>query len=228
MAIYEGKTTKPLTSFNRPYVGPMNPSPKSAYRPSAKAKAPAPRRAPAPSRASTPTRNYAPAAARRVVSGKSVGSNSQGRITPIAPPKPKPPMSIDQWLAGDSAYKQQTDAAMKSLNDYRAQMTGQQNNYNIEEARNKGDLADQQKLAESAMTDDYASRGLSQSGLALKAFADLATDYDKRNSALDQGAAEFTGNANTGLQNFQSTQGINATKYKNDAISRRALKFNLP
>ena len=189
----------------------------------------------APRQSSGPRVNYAPQQARPVPyysSGKSVGSSNTGRISPIAPPPPAPPPppkppSIDQWLAGDTVYKQQTDASAKALADYMAQMTGQQNSYNTEYQRNLGNLSDAEKLAQTDTENDYASRGLSTSGVFLKALADLKADYDKRESTLSDGRAEFLSNLANGLTNFRSTQGINNTRYRNEAINRRAAQFGL-
>lgn len=170
--------------------------------------------------------------AQRYSSGKSVGSNSTGRISSIAPPPPAPPApprppDINSWLAGDTAYKQQMDASKKALADYIAQMTGQQNNYETEYTRNTMNLADQEKQARTGTEEDYASRGLSTSGLFLKALADLTANYDKQESALGAGRAEFLSNLQNGLTNFKSTQGINNTRYKNEALNRRAQSYNL-
>ena len=161
-------------------------------------------------------------------SGKSVGSNSSGRISPVAPPPPAPPPppSINQWLAGDTAYKQQMDASSKAYKDYVAQMTGQQNNYNTEYERNLMNTHDAEKLAGTDMENDYAARGLTNSGLFLKAKTDLATDYDKRESSLADGRAEFLANLQAALGNFRSTSRINQTKYRNEAIARRAAQYS--
>lgn len=174
--------------------------------------------------ASYPTQRYS--------SGKSVGSSSTGRISSIAPPPPAPPSppkapDANAWLAGDTTYKQQMDASKKALADYIAQMTGQQNNYETEYTRNTMNLADQEKQARTNTEEDYASRGLSTSGLFLKALSDLATQYDKQESALSSGRAEFLSNLQNGLTNFKSTQGINNTRYRNEALNRRAQSYNL-
>lgn len=164
----------------------------------------------------------------RYSSGRQIGSNNVGRISSIAPPAPPPPPkppSINEWLAGDTAYKQQTDASQKALRDYLAQMTGQQNNYNTEYERNLGNLGDAEKLATTDTENDFSARGLTTSGLYLKALADLKADYDKRESTLADGRAEFLGNLQNGLTNFKSTQGINNTRYRNEAINRRAAQY---
>lgn len=170
-----------------------------------------------------PRLNYQP-------SGRSIGSNTQGRISAVAPPPPAPPPapkppSIDQWLAGDTTYGGQMSASKKALADYLAQMTSQQNQYNTDYERNTMALGDQEKLATTDTENDYAARGMSTSGLYLKALADLKADYDKREGGLAEGRAAFLANLGSGKTNFMSQQQIEQAKYKQDAINRRAAQY---
>lgn len=201
------------------------------------------RSANAPMRRVPSAPNHAPAVSRRIngggggntapryTSGKNIGSNSTGRISPVAPPAPpapkKPPMSIEQWLAGDTAYKQQTAAQTKGLADYQTQMGAQEANYRTDYTRNDLNQDDQYKVNKQSMADDYASRGMSESGLAVKSYADLATEYQKQQSALSTGQAQYLANNQTGLANYKSTQNIDAQRYKNEAVQRRAAKLGL-
>jgi hypothetical protein len=159
-----------------------------------------------------------------------VGSNAQGRISPIAPPPAAPPPtpqppSIDAWLAGDTTYGQQENAAHKAAADYLAQMTQQQNQYQGDYTKNLLNLQDQETQAQGNLGDDYASRGLSQSGLMLKALADLKTQYDKQQSDLESGRASFLQNLQSGLTNFNSQNALQQQQYRQDAINRRASQY---
>jgi hypothetical protein len=151
-------------------------------------------------------------------------------VAPPAPKKPaapKGPPSLDQWLAGDTAYKQQMDAAAKASADYVTQMTGQQNAYNTEYTRNMRNLNDQEKVDGRNATDDFAARGMMNSGLFIKDATDRTTDYNKRESTLNDGKSEFIANLGFGRTNFDSTQNLNKQRYRNEAIQRRAAKYNL-
>lgn len=178
-----------------------------------------------------PVAPRAPAPSRPISSGNSIGSNSTGRISPIAPPPPAAPPpppaapDINQWLAGDTTYKSQMDASHKALQDYLTQMTGQQNTYNQDYQKNILNLGDQQKQGQGDLENDYASRGLSQSGLMIDALAKFKTEYDKRQSDLASGRASFLQDLTSGKTNFQSTQGLQEQKYKQDAINRRASTY---
>ena len=172
-------------------------------------------------------------------SGKTVGSNKTGAITPIAPPKPVAPVRpvtakstparpAPLWTAEqDTVYQQQEAIAKKAFDDYMSGQTTAQNQFNIEDTRNDSNLQDQQKIAQTNMQDDFASRGMSESGLALKAYADQINDFKKQQSVMDQGALNFSTTAASQLGNFQATQAIDRQRYKNDAINRHATGLGL-
>ena len=164
-----------------------------------------------------------------IASGKSVGSSATGRISHIAPAKPKPSVSskqpIDQ-LAGDTTYKQQSDAAHRGLADYQSQMAASQGQYNTDYTRNLYNQNKQENVDQEAQANDFASRGMSHSGLRIQAATKLHAGYDDRSNSLNEGQAAFNSNLQSGLQNFKSTQRLNDTRYRNEAINRRAVSLS--
>ena len=161
-------------------------------------------------------------------SGKTVGANSTGQISAVAPVYKPPSLTAAQWTAQDTTLKHQRDAAHLALQDYIAQRTQQTANYQTEYNRNTQDTQDNQKVDRLSLGDDYASRGMSFSGLGLKAVADQGTDYAKKYSALGAGRGQFLGNAQSAYQNFLKNQQINDVRYRDEAIARRAAAYNLP
>lgn len=173
-------------------------------------------------------------------SGKTIGSNSQGHITPIAPkkppvavaPKPAPPAPpkppVHLWNADeDVTYQQQEADARNALADYLAGQTNSQNQYNIEQTRNTDNLAHNKQHAFDDMKDDYSSRGLATSGMYLKAMQDQSDEYARQQDVLNQAGLNFGTTAISQLGNFKSTQLINDQKYRNDAINRHAAGMGL-
>lgn len=152
-----------------------------------------------------------------------IGSSATGRISVIAPIKPAiGNRAIDPQLAGDTAYREQMNEAHRALADYQTRMVGSQNSYNTNYRRNLNTQNDREKLDQVDQADDYASRGMSNSGLRVRAASELHTNYDKQQGTLDEGKADFMGNLKSGFQDFQSQQRLNDTRYRNDAINRRA------
>lgn len=148
---------------------------------------------------------------------------------PMAPATPAAPVmpSLDQYLAGDATYKSQLDAQKKAIADYLAQMNGQTSQYNNQYTRDTSDLSTAEQQALRDQSDDYASRGLTNSGLFVKARSDLTSDYDKRESTLSTARANFLANLQSALTNFKGDQSLDLQKYRNDAIARRAAKYGL-
>ena len=218
---------------------PKSAAPKSAPRPVSKPTYHAPAQTySAPAAPSRPAARYsAPTIAPS--SGKTIGSNNQGRITPIAPKKPAPVVAAKPaikapakpaplWDATqDVTYQQQEADARNALADYLAGQGNAQNQYNIENVRNDENLGHNKQLAYDSLHDDFSSRGLATSGMALKAYQDQSDEYARQQSVLDQGALNFGTTALSQLGNFKSTQAINDEKYKNDAINRHASGLKL-
>lgn len=190
--------------------------------------------------APAPTRTYSSQPAPRysqprpaVGAPSSVGRSSTGRIRPTftaPPPAPKPPPappSIDQWLKSDSSYITQQSALSRALTDYIAQMNSQKAQYQGQYDLNLKDLGTQRETGFNDLENDYASRGLLKSGVYGQAYADLEKDFNARQAALDTARTNFLANLTTGQKNFQTEQQLTAEKAKQEAVARRAAKYNL-
>lgn len=207
------------------YAKGWTPQPAPARSAPARSVTPAPRYAPAPRRQTTPApraaNTYTPA---RTSTG-SVVSNA-GPIGGGAPAPPAPP-SVDEWLAGDTAYLSTTDALQKALADYQARMNQQKGQYQTEYDTNLSNLGTSREAALADLTDDFAARGLMNSGLFLNSHSELQSDYDARQAALEQGRASFLADLDAAFADFQSEQDLTTTKAKQDALARRAAKYGL-
>lgn len=161
-----------------------------------------------------------PPAARNNGGGGSsgVGSNAFGQVST----KPAPIASTSAFLGGDSTYQGQLSDYQKALSDYQAQQNTQRTQYEGQYATNAKQLGQDRTQAEGGLTDDYASRGLANSGLYGKAFSDLESQYDQRQTDLDTGKATFLQGLADALNNLKTTQQSDITKAKQDALARRA------
>jgi hypothetical protein len=106
-------------------------------------------------------------------------------------------------------------------------MGSQRQQYEGQYKLNLGELGNQRTDAFEDLENDYASRGLLQSGVYGSAYSDLENDYKRRQTDLDTARTNFLANLGTGLKNFQSEQGLTAEKARQEAIARRAAKYNL-
>lgn len=201
----------------------------------------APRQAPRQSQSRAPQRanSYAPP----VSSTGSVGSNSNwggssgggggqsGGLSPAPKPQPVPeppkPPSIEEWLAGDTTWMSSQDAMQKALADYQAEMERNKAQYQTEFDMNVANLGQSRESALTDLENDYAGRGLINSGLYADSTSELMSDYDARQAALESGRSNFLADILSQFQNFQSEQDLARTSARQDAINRRAQKFGL-
>jgi len=171
---------------------------------------------------SAPSSNsYRPAQPPRVVAPRPpVGNTPSGTIAKSVPPPP-PPISIDDYLAKDTAYNSQKSAYQKALADYATQMKGEQSKYTGEyDAQNK-QLGLDRVEGQTNLSDDYASRGLINSGVYGDALGDLNKKYDTQAADLQRAKQAYMDDLTTGQTNFQGTQQTLLEKARQDALNRR-------
>ena len=157
--------------------------------------------------------------------GGSYGSSSGGQISPSIQPPAAP--SLADFLSSDSVYAQQIAALDKAKKDYMAQQGQAKTQYLTGYTSDLNTLGQNRQDALSNLENDFASRGLLQSGLYADNMANTNTDFDKKQSALEQAKAAFLAQLTGDLTNFTSEQDITKTKAKNDAAARRAAKYGV-
>ena len=157
-------------------------------------------------------------------SGNGVGSNSSGQIS-AAPPPPPPPPTLEAFLGSDATYLQQKAAFDKAKSDYLSQQGQSRTQYETNFLSDKDTLTKNRTQSLGDLENDYASRGLLQSGLYADSMANMNTDYDKRTSALEQAKAAFLAGLANDLTNFTSEQGLMLTKAQQEAAARRSAQY---
>lgn len=146
--------------------------------------------------------------------------------TPKAPAKPSIP-SIDQYLGTDAAYQQALSGGKRSLTDFisdvgrRRGEAGTQ--YNQTRASMERDR--QQQLAD--LRDEYASRGLINSGLYGEQQGDFQQKFQEQMGALDQQQAGLLADLLTQENNYRRENDLATQQAKQEALLRRTQKFNI-
>lgn len=157
--------------------------------------------------------------------GGYVGSTSGGAIS-SAPPAPRPP-SLADFLGSDSTYMQQKSALDKARSDYLAQQGQSKTQYLTGYTNDKNTLGINRQQSLSDLENDFAGRGLLQSGLYADSMANTNRDFDTKASALEQAKAAFLAQLAGDLTNFTSEQGLTLTKAQQEAAARRAAQFGV-
>lgn len=163
------------------------------------------------------------------VSRPAVGSTSKGTVAPSVPaPAPAPPpMTLDQWLAKDTAYLSQKNSYDKALKDYAAQDAAERNKYNTEYNSSLGKLNVEKGDAQTALNDDYAARGLMTSGLYADALNDFQNNYTTRQGDLERARQAYLGDLTTDKTNFTTQQQLELQRAKDAAAARRTTQLGL-
>lgn len=145
---------------------------------------------------------------------------------PIAAKAPGPP-TLDQFLRGDTTFMGQEAGLKKAGANFNTQAANAAQQYGEQYNLNNTNLATAGQEARTGLTDDFASRGMLNSGVYGKAYADQETEYKGRQAALDQARTQFLTDQTAGRTNFTEEQNLSTQKARQDAINRRAAQYNL-
>lgn len=156
--------------------------------------------------------------------GGSVGSTSGGSISYAKPPKPP---TLAAFLGTDSTYIQQKSALEKAKADYLAQQGKSRTNYETGYATDLDTLGKNRTSALADLENDYASRGLMNSGLYADSLSSANNDWDKRGSALEQAKAQFLEGLSSDFGNFSQEQLLTLQRAEQEAAARRASQYGV-
>lgn len=156
--------------------------------------------------------------------GGSVGSTSGGSVSYGKPAKPP---SLASFLGTDSTYVQQKSALEKAKADYLAQQGKSRTNYETGYAVDLDTLKNNRVAAMADLENDFAGRGLMNSGLYADSQATANNDWDKRGSALEQAKAQFLEGLSGDFANFSEEQLLTLQRAEQEAAARRASKYGV-
>jgi hypothetical protein len=135
--------------------------------------------------------------------------------------------TVDQWLAGDTTYQDQIAQLQRAYAEMVAGQKLDETNYQTSYAQQLRDLNNSKTQGFTNLQDDYASRGLLKSGLYADAYSQLQDQYNNQQTGLDTARAQYEAGLNQSLTGFTNDQNTTKTSAMQEAIARRAAKFNL-
>lgn len=156
--------------------------------------------------------------------GRSGNSGTTGSSKPAA--KPVVP-SIAAYLGTDSIYQDTLRGSKRTLADYLSEL-----------GRRKGEATTQFEDTQAGMERDrvqqlkdleneYASRGLINSGLYAEEQGDFQENYMTQLQALQKQQAALLADLVTQQTNFQREQELANERARQEAIARRSAKYNI-
>ncbi len=218
-------TFKKTSAVKAPSAGPTLPKytmPRStAKKPIVKAKV-APRRSAPPAPLS-----YGSSGGGGASRGGSLGSSRGGQISYSTPPPPPRPPSLADLLKTDSTFSMQQSALEKAKADYLAQQGKTKTQYETSYTGDLSTLGENRTAALADLENDYAGRGLLQSGLYADSLATTNNDWNKRQSALEQARAAFLSGLTDDFTNFSQEQTLTLQRAQQEAAARRAAQLGI-
>jgi hypothetical protein len=127
----------------------------------------------------------------------------------------------------DAPYITQQSALARALADFQKQQGTAKTQYQGQYDLNLGDLTKQRTSGIADLQNDYASRGMLQSGVYGTAYSDLENEYKNRQTALDTARTNFLANLGNEATNFAGEQRDVLERAKQEAYARRLAKYNL-
>ena len=163
--------------------------------------------------------------------GGGVGSGRGGNIsrvaTPAPPPPPPKPPSLSQFLKKDSTYTTQVADLKNALAQYIANQGQNRAEYQTNYAGDVRDIRKGRKEGLTGLEQDFAGRGLLNSGLYANQMQELNSSWDQHRSDLDKARAAYLAGLKSDLGNFREDQRVARQKAKSSAANRRAVKYGL-
>lgn len=179
----------------------------------------------------------------------------QSISAPVAPPAPVMPdyqsWNDDMVAGGDSAFGEQRSLYANKLKKYIEDYTNQVGNdtygknYNGEgflgewskgngggrmgadyRLANQG-LARNRELGLTNVAEDFAARGMANSGLYANSFQKAIEGYNRQKQGLDSATSNQISDLSTKRANFESDNTANVQAARRDAIGRLMQNFNL-
>lgn len=203
-------------------------------KPKPKAKAVAVRRS-SPSR-NAPTRSSGRQQTRRSnssgsSSSRSSSSNSRsggsGRSSaPRTPAAPKPP-SIGSYLGTDATYQQAVRGGKRSLTDFLSEMGRRRGEAGTQFNQTKGSMERDRVTQLEDLRNEFASRGLIQSGLYGQEQGNFQQKFTEQQTALEQQQAALLADLLGQEKNYRRENDLATEAAKQEALLRRSQKFKI-
>lgn len=143
-----------------------------------------------------------------------------GKVQPV-----KKPMSLEAWLGKDSDYQDQLRQFGKTWSDFLADVGVRKGRVGTEYGSSSKKMADQRGLDLKSFENDFASRGLLQSGLYADRLGQYEKDYQTGLADLGRNKDQLLQDISSEQTNFQREQDLAKEQARKLAAQRRTTSF---
>lgn len=192
--------------------------------------------APAPA----PAPYYAPAQIQQGYSPQSFAQSAPAQSfaepAPYVPPAPPPDtrrringksIKNDEIAELDSTFLDQDAALSEALKKFIADQTEEKGRQKRDTDTAVTGIGRNRKVGLTGMSEDFAARGLQNSGLFMKANADAATDYGRQTQQVRQMFTDNVAKMASQLGKFKSESNATRQSARNEALARLARRSDL-
>ncbi len=156
------------------------------------------------------------------------GGGGGGKPVSVAP-KPKAPVipSIAAFLGGDSAYQQALAGGKRTLADYISDIARRRTEATTQYGQTKSSMEHDRATQLDDLRQEYASRGLINSGLFGEAQGKFQQQFTDQLNSLDQQQSGLLADLLSQQKNYQREYDLAVQQAKQDALARRAAQYRI-
>jgi hypothetical protein len=154
------------------------------------------------------------------------GGGGGGSYKPPAAPKPSVP-NINSYLGTDSTYQGIVSGSKRSLADFLSELGRRRGESTTQFNDTRGSMERDRTQRLDEMRDEFASRGLIQSGLYGEEQGRFQQQFTDQMNALQKQQAALLADLLSQETNYKREQELALEAARQDALARRAAKFNI-
>jgi hypothetical protein len=158
--------------------------------------------------------------------GSSGGGGGTRYSVPKTPKAPSAP-SLASWLGNDAAYQQVVSGGKRSLADFLSEMSRRRGEAGTQYTQTTQSMERDRVQQLADLQNEYASRGLIQSGLYGEEQGKFQEQFTTQKNALAQQQAALLADLMSQQKNYQREQDLSLKSAQQDALARRAAKYKI-
>jgi hypothetical protein len=172
---------------------------------------------------SNSSRSYS---SRNTGGGGGGGGGGGSSYSPPKKSKPKIP-SLDKYLGTDSVYQSALSGSKRSLTDFISELGRRKGEANTQFTQTKGSMERDRTVSLDELRQEFASRGLIQSGLYGEEQGKFQQKFTEQMQALQQQQAALLADLLGQQKNYTRENDLANQQAKQEALLRRAQKYNI-
>jgi hypothetical protein len=135
--------------------------------------------------------------------------------------------SLAQYLSGDSSYQSTLSGSKRSLSDFLSELSRRRGEANTQFNQTTASMERDRVQQLDDLKNEFASRGLIQSGLYGQEQGNFQTKFQEQQTALQQQQAALLADLLSQQKNYSRENSLTLEQAKQEALARRAAKYNI-